>query len=71
MTYIILDGTLPVINYKATVHLHRIKEGEKTYFTWKGQFNVPEGIDGNFMSEEISKNVYRGGILGVKKILEI
>ena len=69
-SYIIIDGTIPVINYKSIVTLYPIKECERTFIQWKGEFGVPEGVEGNFMSNEITKNVYRIGILGLKSKLE-
>ena len=40
-TYCILDATLPMRNYVATVQLKRVTDGERTFWHWESTFDVP------------------------------
>jgi hypothetical protein len=40
-TYCILDATLPMRSYVATVQLKRVTDGERTFWHWESTFDVP------------------------------
>ena len=40
-TYSILDAPMPVTGYVATLELHRITDGNKTYAKWTAEFACP------------------------------
>ena len=42
-TYCILDATLPMRNYVATVQLKRVTDGDRTFWHWESTFDVPKG----------------------------
>src|SRR5687768_15504319 len=67
-TYCILDATLPMKNYVATVHLKRITDGEKTFWHWESTFDVPRGREREF-AELVGNGVYEGGFAGLRNYL--
>jgi uncharacterized protein YndB with AHSA1/START domain len=67
-TYCILDATLPMRNYVATVQLKRITDGERTFWHWESTFDVPKGREREF-EELVGKGVYEGGFAGLRKYL--
>ena len=47
-TYCILDATLPMRRYVATVQLKRVTDGERTFWHWQSTFEVPRGREREF-----------------------
>src|SRR5918992_929659 len=66
-TYCILDATLPMRNYVASLHLKRITDGERTFWHWESTFQVPKGREREF--EQLVGGVYEGGFAGLRKYL--
>jgi NADPH:quinone reductase-like Zn-dependent oxidoreductase len=67
-TYCILDATLPMKNYVATVQLKRVTDGERTFWHWQSTFDVPKGRENEF-AELVGKGVYEGGFEGLRTFL--
>jgi NADPH:quinone reductase-like Zn-dependent oxidoreductase len=67
-TYCILDATLPMKNYVATVQLKRITDGDRTFWHWQSTFDVPKGREKEF-TELVGKGVYEGGFDGLRSFL--
>src|SRR5687767_6481297 len=67
-TYCILDATLPMRNYVATVQLKRITDGERTFWHWESTFDVPKGREREF-EQLVGGGVYEGGFAGLRKYL--
>jgi NADPH:quinone reductase-like Zn-dependent oxidoreductase len=67
-TYCILDATLPMKNYVATVRLKRVTDGERTFWHWQSTFDVPKGREKEF-TELVGKGVYEGGFEGLRSFL--
>src|SRR5687767_10868729 len=67
-TYCILDATLPMRNYVATVQLKRVTDGEKTFWHWESTFDVPRGREREF-AELVGNGVYEGGFAGLRSFL--
>ena len=42
-TYCILDATLPMQRYVATVQLKRVTDGDRTFWHWQSTFDTPRG----------------------------
>ena len=59
-TYCILDATLPMKNYVATVQLKRVTDGERTFWHWESTFDVPKGREREF-EQLVGGGVYEGG----------
>lgn len=67
-TYCILDATLPLRRYVATVQLKRITDGERTFWHWQSTFDAPRGREQEF-SDLVGKGVYEGGFEGLRTYL--
>ncbi|MBC7802462.1 MAG: SRPBCC family protein [Candidatus Parcubacteria bacterium] len=67
-TYCILDATLPMKRYVATVQLKRVTDGDRTYWHWQSTFEVPRGREKEF-EELVGKGVYEGGFEGLRAFL--
>ena len=67
-TYCILDATLPMKHYVATVQLKRVTDGERTFWHWQSTFDVPRGREQEFEAL-VGKGVYEGGFEGLRAFL--
>ena len=67
-TYCILDATLPMKNYVATVQLKTVTDGNRTFWHWESTFDVPKGREQEF-SELVGNGVYEGGFAGLRSFL--
>jgi NADPH2:quinone reductase len=67
-TYCILDATLPMRDYVATVQLKRVTDGNRTFWHWESTFNVPKGREREF-DQLVGGGVYEGGFAGLRKYL--
>jgi NADPH2:quinone reductase len=67
-TYCILDATLPMQRYVATVTLKRVTDGERTFWHWESTFDVPRGREREF-ADLVGRGVYEGGFEGLRAYL--
>jgi NADPH:quinone reductase len=67
-TYCILDATLPMRNYVATVRLKKVTDGDRTFWHWESTFDVPKGREREF-EQLVGGGVYEGGFAGLRKYL--
>jgi NADPH:quinone reductase-like Zn-dependent oxidoreductase len=67
-TYCILDATLPMKRYVATVQLKRVTDGERTFWHWQSTFEVPPGREKEF-EELVGKGVYEAGFEALRAYL--
>ena len=67
-TYCILDATLPMKQYVATVRLKRVTDSDRTFWHWQSTFDVPRGREKEF-EELVGKGVYEGGFEGLRAFL--
>src|SRR4029453_13710613 len=67
-TYCILDATLPMRNYVATVQLKRVTDGDRTFWHWESTFDVPRGREREF-EELVGGQVYEAGFTGLAALL--
>jgi len=67
-TYCILDATLPMKHYVATVQLKHVTDGDRTFWHWQSTFEVPRGREQEFQ-ELVGKGVYEGGFEGLRAFL--
>ena len=63
-TYCILDATIPMQRYVATVQLKRVTDGNRTFWHWQSTFDPPRGREQEF-AELVGKGVYEGGFEGL------
>jgi len=67
-TYCILDATLPMQRYVASVRLKRVTDGDRTFWHWRSTFDVPRGREKEF-ADLVGKGVYEGGFDGLRAFL--
>ena len=67
-TYCILDATLPMRNYVATVQLKRVTDGDRTFWHWESTFDVPRGREREF-EQLVGAGVYEAGFAGLAAYL--
>ena len=67
-TYCILDATLPMRNYVATVQLKRVTDGNRTFWHWESTFDVPRGREREF-EQLVGGGVYEAGFTGLAAYL--
>ena len=67
-TYCILDATLPMRNYVATVQLKRVTDGDRTFWHWESRFTTkPE--DAKRLTEMVSEQIYQAGFEAIRRQL--
>lgn len=67
-TYCILDATLPMRHYVASVQLRPVTDGNRTFWHWQSAFEVPPGREQEFESL-VGHGVYEGGFEGLRAFL--
>jgi NADPH2:quinone reductase len=67
-TYCILDATLPMKDYVATVQLKPVTDGERTFWHWESTFGVPLGREREFAAL-VGSGVYEAGFTGLQAYL--
>ena len=67
-TYCILDATLPMRDYVATVQLKRVTDGNRTFWHWESTFDVPRGREREF-EQLVGVGVYEAGFTGLAAYL--
>jgi NADPH:quinone reductase-like Zn-dependent oxidoreductase len=67
-TYCILDATLPMRNYVATVQLKRVTDGDHTFWHWESTFDVPRDREREF-EQLVGGQVYEAGFAGLAAYL--
>jgi len=67
-TYCILDATLPMRNYVATVQLKRVTDGDRTFGHWESTFDVPRGREREF-EQLVGGQVYEAGFTALAAYL--
>jgi NADPH:quinone reductase len=67
-TYCILDATLPMRRYVATLQLKRVTDGDRTFWHWQSTFDVPRGREREF-ENLVGGGVYEGGFEGLRAYL--
>jgi NADPH:quinone reductase-like Zn-dependent oxidoreductase len=64
-TYCILDATLPMRRYVATLQLKPVTDGDRTFWHWQSTFEVPRGREREFDSM-VGDGVYVAGFEGMR-----
>jgi NADPH:quinone reductase-like Zn-dependent oxidoreductase len=67
-TYCILDATLPMKDYVATLQLKKVTDGDGTFWHWESTFGVPRGREREF-DELVGGGVYEAGFAGLHAYL--
>jgi NADPH:quinone reductase len=67
-TYCILDATLPMRRYVATLQLKPVTDGARTFWHWQSTFGVPRGREREFAGL-VGDGVYQAGFDGLRAYL--
>lgn len=67
-TYCIVQSTVPLERYVATVTLKRITDGNRTLWHWESSFATPPGQE-RVLGELVAKGVYESGFDGLRRYL--
>lgn len=67
-TYCILDATIPLRRYVATVRLKPVTDGRRTFWHWESTFDPPRGREREF-ADLVGQGVYEAGFDAIKAYL--
>ena len=67
-TYCILDSTIPLERYVATVRLKPVTDGNRTFWHWQSTFGTPPGRERE-LTEQVGRNVYEAGFDALRRHL--
>lgn len=67
-TYCILDSTIPLERYVATVRLKPVTDGNRTFWHWQSTFATPPGRERE-LTEQVGRNVYEAGFDALRRHL--
>ena len=67
-TYCILDASVPLRRYVATLQLKRVTDGERTFWHWQSTFEAPPGRERE-LADMVGTGVYEGGFDGLRAYL--
>ena len=67
-TYCILDATVPLRRYVATVHLKPVTDGNRTFWHWQSTFEAPPGREAELV-DMVGRGVYEAGFEALRRHL--
>ncbi|WP_332825609.1 SRPBCC family protein [Ramlibacter sp.] len=67
-TYCILDATVPLLRYVATVTLKPVTDGDRTFWHWESSFDSPPGMERE-LRDMVAQGVYEAGFANLRKYL--
>jgi NADPH2:quinone reductase len=67
-TYCIVEATVPLQRYVATLTLKRISDGNRTFWHWESTFNAPAGMERQ-LCDMVSQGVYETGFRDLRHYL--
>ena len=67
-TYTIVEATVPLMRYVATVTLKPVTDGNRTFWHWTSTFEAPRGMERE-LRDMVAHGVYEAGFANLKKYL--
>ena len=67
-TYCILDATVPLKRYVATVTLKPVTDGDRTFWHWESSFEAPRGREQELRTM-VAEGVYEAGFANLRRYL--
>jgi NADPH:quinone reductase len=67
-TYCIVDATVPLQRYVATITLKRVTDSNRTFWQWESTFATPPGME-HELSDMVATQVYEAGFENLRKHL--
>lgn len=68
-TYCIVEATVPLQRYVATVTLKPVTDGRRTFWHWESTFATPPGME-NELRQMVAEGVYEAGFANLRRHLE-
>ena len=65
VSYSIIETPQPISNHKATLQLHRVTDGDRTYAEWTASFDAPAD-QAEAVAKGMGENVFQGGFNALK-----
>mgnify|MGYP006269019639 FL=1 len=67
-TYTIVEATVPLMRYVATVTLKPVTDGQRTFWHWASTFETPPGMERQ-LRDMVAHGVYEAGFANLKHFL--
>ncbi len=67
-TYTIVESTVPLMRYVATVSLKPVTDGQRTFWHWASTFETPPGMERQ-LRDMVAHGVYEAGFANLKHFL--
>ena len=67
-SYCLLDTPIPLLNYIAHVTLHRVTDGERTFWRWASEFDAPRGQERK-LRILVGEDIYVRGFTAIRRHL--
>ena len=67
-SYCILDSSLPLFDYVATVRLKPVTDGGRTFWDWRSQFRAPDHRAAE-LEKMVGQKIYEDGFSGLRRFL--
>src|SRR5262249_22623535 len=67
-TYCILDATVPLQRYVATLQLKPVTDGNRTFWHWQSSFDAPRGREAE-RADLVGRGVYEAGFAALRRYL--
>src|SRR3954466_10400511 len=68
-TYCIVEATVPLQRYVATVTLKPVTDGDRTFWHWESTFATPPGMERE-LRQMVAEGVYEAGFENLRRHLE-
>jgi NADPH2:quinone reductase len=68
-TYCIVEATVPLQRYVATLTLKPVTDGDRTFWHWESTFATPPGHERE-LREMVARDVYEAGFANLRRYLE-
>ena len=68
-TYCIVEATLPLQRYVATLTLKPVTDGRQTFWHWESTFGTPPGRERE-LRETVAQGVYEAGFVNLRRYLQ-
>ena len=69
-TYTIVEATVPLQRYVATVTLKPVTDGQRTFWHWSSTFSTPPGMEAQ-LRDIVAHGVYEAGFANLKRYLQM
>ena len=69
-TYTIVDATVPLQRYVATITLKPVTDGQRTFWHWASSFATPPGMEAE-LRHMVAHGVYEAGFINLKRHLQL